>query len=617
MFGKDYALKTLSVVMAASLLIICLMLTIEAQGPSQEASVYDRFRPSSGHDSQSVTTTNLAVQSAPLLKFAPVSFISSQLTSTIVTRNLTLKNAGSDQLIWTIPSSESADLNARPDPFSPTLARVGQRRQIFHGPPQVVIVPDPGFEGGTPNRYWREASINFGSVICDVVSCGSGGGTGPHTGNFWAWFGGIPAFEESHLSTQVTIPVGATALTFYLEQIFCDSNNDFLEVLIDDTRVFYTDGGSSLCENEGYVLQNADIGMFADDQEHTLEFHAMTFATNGRRSNFFVDDLQIGEPSATDCTDQAITPWLRISPLSGQINAGDEARISLTFDTTGLRSRHAQTATLCIESNDPLSPRINVPINVSILDPSLAFTKTVGPDAGVCASTRELVVSVDTNVTYCYLVKNTGNVILPDHQATDSEFGMLFPGQDMVRLNLQPGKTFTTLRSMPVQQTMASTATWAAFGEDFHIDESDIVTVSVRNAGLSIEKSVMPEADVPRHGVVTYSIMLLNSGQTDANDVIMLDTLPAATEFARWITKPPGATVGGSPVQINWFGAVAKNQDVTFRFSVTHTGEFEDIIENTARFSHDNLNGSDTATFAVEADFVSIDYKAYLPLLVR
>ena len=81
-----------------------------------------------------------------------------------------------------------------------------------------VFVADPGFEGGTPNAFWTEASTNFGTPICDAVSCGTGGGTGPHGGTFWVWFGGIDAVEEGSMSQSVTIPAGVSAsLTFFLE----------------------------------------------------------------------------------------------------------------------------------------------------------------------------------------------------------------------------------------------------------------------------------------------------------------------------------------------------------------------------------------------------------------
>ena len=99
-----------------------------------------------------------------------------------------------------------------------------------------TVVADPGFEGGTPNADWNEFSLNFGTPLCDEGSCGLGGGTGPNSGAWWAWFGGIGLPEEGSVSQMVDVPAGGSAtLTFFLEmrRPATGDANDFLEVLID------------------------------------------------------------------------------------------------------------------------------------------------------------------------------------------------------------------------------------------------------------------------------------------------------------------------------------------------------------------------------------------------
>src|SRR2546423_6205375 len=79
--------------------------------------------------------------------------------------------------------------------------------------PLTQLIVDGGFEtGGIPNSFWNpETSTNFGTPICDVPSCGTGGGASPpRTGAFWAWFGGIPAPETATLGQTVTFPAGET-----------------------------------------------------------------------------------------------------------------------------------------------------------------------------------------------------------------------------------------------------------------------------------------------------------------------------------------------------------------------------------------------------------------------
>jgi PKD repeat protein len=160
---------------------------------------------------------------------------------------------------------------------------------------QVELVTDGSFENGIGSGAWTEASTNFGTPLCDLAGCGNGTGTGPRTGNIWAWFGGIPGTTETaSVSQSITIPVGGTVtLTFYLEQIVCDDPTDFMEVSVDGNIVFTTDGGSALCGVLGYSLQTVDISSFADGNAHTLTFNGTTFSVNGGNTNFFVDDISV------------------------------------------------------------------------------------------------------------------------------------------------------------------------------------------------------------------------------------------------------------------------------------------------------------------------------------
>lgn len=161
------------------------------------------------------------------------------------------------------------------------------------GIPQVI---DGSFEAGSPNPYWTEYSLNFGTPLCTIASCGTGTGTGPLTGDWWTWFGGIATFEEGSVSQSVPIPLGVTTLEFWLEMIVCDSPSDYMEITIDGTQVYLVDGSSPLCGVLGYSQQQVDVSAFADGASHTLEFHSEVFGTNAGNTNFFVDDVSLLEP---------------------------------------------------------------------------------------------------------------------------------------------------------------------------------------------------------------------------------------------------------------------------------------------------------------------------------
>ncbi len=194
-------------------------------------------------------------------------------------------------LIFSVAATTSLHASDRLGP-SGVLPPSGEKPFVVNGP-GVDVVTDGGFEGGTPNASWTEASTNFGTPICDAGACGTGGGTGPNSGTFWTWFGGIGAFEAGSVSQMVTIPAGTASLQFFLEVNACDSATDYMEAQIDGMMVFRVQGDDPSCGNVGYVMQTVDVSAFADGGTHTLTFTSEIFANNGGGSNFFVDDVAL------------------------------------------------------------------------------------------------------------------------------------------------------------------------------------------------------------------------------------------------------------------------------------------------------------------------------------
>lgn len=191
---------------------------------------------------------------------------------------------------------------------------------------------DPGFEQGTPNPSWEESSTNFDSPICDDVLCGTGTGSDPVDGLYWAWFGGINVFEESSVSQSVVIPSTATSLQFVFEASACDSASDYVELLIDNNREWIVDGSSALCGVLGYTQQSVDISVYADGNEHIIEFHSESFAANEDLSNFFIDMVSLpGSPSL--CT--KISPKLTLNKIVINDNGGTATASDWTLMASG------------------------------------------------------------------------------------------------------------------------------------------------------------------------------------------------------------------------------------------------------------------------------------------
>ena len=114
---------------------------------------------------------------------------------------------------------------------------------------------------------------------------------------------------------------------------------------------------------------------------------------------------------------------------------------------------------------------------------------------------------------------------------------------------------------------------------------------------LDIDKLVEPNTNVGASDPVTYTIVVSNKGTSDAQNLVMTDTLHALTTFAGWIGPSQGATVSGT--EIAWTGTVTASDAVTFTFLVTHTAGFGQTVPNTAHFRHREDQGEATAAFRV------------------
>ncbi len=154
-------------------------------------------------------------------------------------------------------------------------------------------VADGSFEAGAFSGNWIESSTNFGTPLCTIGGCGTGTGTGPFTGDWWAWFGGITAFEAGSVEQSVTITPGSTDLSFWFETAVGSGNGtDFMRGRVDGNLVYeFVDGDAAPAL--GYSNVIVPIGAFADGGNHTLRFESEISGSPGG-SNFFLDEISIG-----------------------------------------------------------------------------------------------------------------------------------------------------------------------------------------------------------------------------------------------------------------------------------------------------------------------------------
>jgi hypothetical protein len=155
----------------------------------------------------------------------------------------------------------------------------------------VELVVDGGFEasdvdGDSP--AWVEADSLLVTPLCDPDLCGA---DLARTGDWFAWFGGLPnAGHSASVSQSVTIPAGTTALSYWLQSDGGTAPfNATLTVKVDGTTVkTYTEQAAP---DADYSQQLVNISAFANGAAHTLSFSYLNGAAG--LTSWFMDDVSI------------------------------------------------------------------------------------------------------------------------------------------------------------------------------------------------------------------------------------------------------------------------------------------------------------------------------------
>ena len=103
----------------------------------------------------------------------------------------------------------------------------------------------------------------------------------------------------------------------------------------------------------------------------------VAFHYRGQESAVLLDDVQVtipAPPPAPLCQIGGSIPWLAWSPSAGNNTPGAGTPVTLTLAATTL-AEGTYTGTLCLESNDPISPGLTLPLTMTVdlcaLDPAV------------------------------------------------------------------------------------------------------------------------------------------------------------------------------------------------------------------------------------------------------
>jgi hypothetical protein len=143
--------------------------------------------------------------------------------------------------------------------------------------------------------------------------------------------------------------------------------------------------------------------------------------------------------------------------------------------------------------------RVAIPVSISL-------EKTVGLNPNACATAHSVTVLPGTEVTYCYSVRNTGQVALTRHNLNDSALGVVL---NSFIYSLAPGASAFLTQSVLITTTTLNTATWTAYNPG-PVDVAAAMDTALATAGgVTLVKTVglNPHACAPTH-VISLTVGL-------------------------------------------------------------------------------------------------------------
>jgi hypothetical protein len=195
---------------------------------------------------------------------------------------------------------------------------------------QTQALADTSLElSGAGGTQWSSTSTNFMTVLCDNAGCGNcGGPCAPHTGTWFAWFGGAGAAEIGTLTQTFNVASGASGnLHFWLMVPNAGVATDSISATLDGAPIWFKLGDDTVGFDAAYAPVTVSLGMVTTGS-HTLAFRGNESGTAGGSYNTLIDDITITTGGSASTETQILDEGIRM------VNDVNNHSLSMFFNFT-------------------------------------------------------------------------------------------------------------------------------------------------------------------------------------------------------------------------------------------------------------------------------------------
>lgn len=235
-----------------------------------------------------------------------------------------------------------------------------------------------------------------------------------------------------------------------------------------------------------------------------------------------------------------------------------------------------------------------------VLVPSIELRATIGAETPQCPETKAVTVTIDTMVTLCYLVRNTGGYVLDKHTISDTLYAYAPLNTDLL-----PGKSMGVTVTFPATESVQGVGEWRASGpKGLLVSARDTFSIGIRHDGIvevyvfrDVNENGTKEDMEPGMEGVTVTLVSPNrryyTVTTDILGVVRLENLPEDGVYTATVDMSafPGYTQTTNKREV----AIERGKVITIELGITKIGSdtdqdrLSDKLEGPSDYDQDGI----------------------------